>query len=207
MNDLSVQRLKPEEEELDRKRAELAQLEARLAERELELTTFRVQLAGLERRYVNTVGRRYAELDQLKAEIAEFSARLRPGDNVAQAQAAARRARADETARAVGDVGEAAPTRPFNPPDSLKKLYREAAKAIHPDLATDDAERARRQKIMAEVNDAYAEGDEERLRAILRHWEASPESVKGEGAAAELVRTIRKIAQAQHRLRAIERRK
>jgi chromosome segregation ATPase len=57
---------------------------------------------------------------------------------------------------------------------------------------------------MAEANRAYEEGDEERLRVILQEWESSPEAVKGEGAGADLVRVIRKIAQAEERLRAIE---
>ena len=56
---------------------------------------------------------------------------------------------------------------------------------------------------MAEVNEAYARGDEERIRAILREWHASPESVQGDGPGAELVRVIRTIAQVEKRLKAI----
>ena len=57
---------------------------------------------------------------------------------------------------------------------------------------------------MAEANRAYKEGDEEKLRSILHEWESRPESVKGEGAGAELVRAIRKIAQAEERLKVIQ---
>ena len=95
-------------------------------------------------------------------------------------------------------------SRDFKPSESLKKLYREVAKRIHPDLATDEQERQRRQHLMAEANQAYEDGDEERLQAILYGWESRPESVKGEGAAAELIRTIRKIAQSQERLKTIQ---
>jgi hypothetical protein len=56
---------------------------------------------------------------------------------------------------------------------------------------------------MSELNDAYARGDAERIRAILRDWHASPENVPGDGPGAELVRVIRTIAQAQKRLTAI----
>ena len=56
----------------------------------------------------------------------------------------------------------------------------------------------------AEANQAYEDGDEARLRAILHGWESSPESVKGEGVVAELIRAIRKISQSQERLKTIQ---
>jgi hypothetical protein len=79
-------------------------------------------------------------------------------------------------------------------------LYREVAKRIHPDLTTDPVERHRRQQLMAAANLAYEQGDEARLRKILQDYESSPEVVQGEGTAAELVRAIRKIAQARNRI-------
>ena len=57
---------------------------------------------------------------------------------------------------------------------------------------------------MAEVNLAYERGDESRLQEILSGWESAPESVRGEGVGAELVRVIRKIAQCAGRLGVIE---
>jgi DNA-binding ferritin-like protein len=56
---------------------------------------------------------------------------------------------------------------------------------------------------MVEINEAYQAGDEERLAALLEKWMASPESVQGAGASADLERTIRKIAQARERLKTI----
>jgi DnaJ-domain-containing protein 1 len=87
---------------------------------------------------------------------------------------------------------------------AFKSLYREAARRMHPDLATDENDRFRRERFMAEVNRAYQEGDEARLRSILQEYEASPDSVKGEGTAADLVRVIRKIAQVKGRLTKID---
>lgn len=78
------------------------------------------------------------------------------------------------------------------------------AKLIHPDLATNDVDRARRQKLMTEANRAYEEGDEAKLQAILTEWETSPESAEGEGVGPELIRVIRKISQIQRRFVEIE---
>src|SRR5439155_21788904 len=86
---------------------------------------------------------------------------------------------------------------------SLRKLYRQAILLLHPDRTLDGEEQKKRHLLTAEVNDAYARGDEERIRAILREWHASPESVQGDGPGAELVRVIRTIAQVEKRLKAI----
>jgi hypothetical protein len=131
-------------------------------------------------------------------------ARHKPKDQEAQERASQARTQAQDSARAVEAEQEAGKREPFRPSENLKKLYREVAKRIHPDLATDESDRKRRHELMTEANRAYEEGDEARLEAILRDWETSPESVKGEGPGAELVRVIRKIAQVEHRLKAID---
>ncbi|MDA1050116.1 MAG: J domain-containing protein [Planctomycetota bacterium] len=207
---LPMRNLPPEAEELERKQRELAQLEIELAERELELTTLRAALAALERRYLEVVGGRYAQLDRIEAEIAEELARRRPTDASAEATARAAREKANESADPVGNEGvdSSAATHilsDFQPSDELRRLYRQAARTLHPDLATDPAEQDRRRRFMTELNKAYGEGDEDRIRQLLREWHACPENVQGEGTAAELVRAIRKIAQVRHRLEAIAR--
>lgn len=192
----------PEERELRKKLAELAELEGILGEKELELATFKAELNAFEAMYMGIVGIKYAELDEIEAKIAEAKLRDNPSDKIAQEEATRARARADESREATGQVEEA--FEEFIPSDTLKKLYREVAKRIHPDLAEGDYARLKREELMAKANRAYQEGDSEKLRAILAEWEDSPESVKGEGAGAELVRLVRKIAQVEGRLRTIE---
>jgi len=131
--------------------------------------------------------------------IVEAEARLRPKNNKIQEQAA----QARESAQATGMAQEPREEK-FEPSENLKKLYRDVAKRIHPDLAIDEKERARRQQLMADANCAYEEGDEAKLWAILAEWESSPEAFEGEGTAEELIRVIRKIAQVEKRLRVIE---
>ena len=92
----------------------------------------------------------------------------------------------------------------FKPSERLRTLYRELAKLVHPDLTTDETERASRTRLMAEVNAAYQAGDQARLEAIRRDWTHRPESVEGEDVAARLVRAIRKISQLRDRLAAID---
>ncbi len=168
---------KPEERELENKKAELASLEVELVQHELDLATLRADLADFENQYLRRVGVLYAELDEIEARIAETKAYRRPNDTDAQESAARARAQAQVSSESTRAIAEPK----FKPTESLKKLFREVAKRIHPDLAINDADRSRRQKVMA-----------------------SPESVEGEGVGPELIRVIRKIAQIQRRLVTIE---
>ena len=168
-----VHKLSPEQEELEKKKAELAALETELAEKELNLATFQAELNAFEREYMRIIGVRYTELDRIEAQIEEYIALLESD-------------------------------RDFKPSAELKKLYREVAKTIHPDLATEDEERQRRQNLMSEANIAYENGNLEKLRSILEDWKNSPESIKGEGISFELIRIIRQIAQSRDRLKAIQ---
>jgi hypothetical protein len=210
MSLLPEETLTTEEEELERKKARLAELEGRLADRELELASFRAELVYFEKSYLQTVGRRYAILDELKAKIAEARAKKEPRSDDASGKAREARQKAQESARAAGEVNAEgqlpddadSPVKPKRS-ESLDKLYRRAAKLLHPDLTLDAEERKKRHRVMAELNSAYARGDEEQIRAILREWESSPENVQGDGPGAELIRVIRKIAQVEKRLNVI----
>jgi hypothetical protein len=192
----------PEERELSRKQSELAEFEVELAQRELDLATLQAELRAFEARYIRIVGVLYAELDDIEAQIAEAQMLLNPNNSKIQEQAEQARTKAQESTQATGIAQEPRQEK-FKPSEKLNKLYREVAKHIHPDLAIDEKERARREQLMANANLAYEEGDEDRLREILEQWESRPEAVEGEGTGAELVRVIRKIAQVKVRLQAI----
>ena len=194
----------PEEEELQRKRQDLERLQADLAEAELDLATLRSSLVNFERRYLQVVGFRYAQLDQLEAQIAAAAARRNPQDPSARQKAEAAQARARESAEAMGDSGHGPSASDFEPSEELQRLYRRAALELHPDLTTDEEERTRRTKAMAEVNKAFESCDADRIRQILDEWRSSPDHVRGDDTAAQLVRTIREIAQARKRLAAIK---
>ena len=199
----AIASVKPEDQELARKREEQSVLEIELADRELRSANLRAELGAFERQYLHFVGSRYADLDELKAQIAERLAREQPKNERAQQAARDARARANETKSVAGEKAEEEP-RAFKAAPGMKKMYREVAKRIHPDLTSDREDRAKRQLLMAEANEAYERGDETRLVKILNEYECSPESVQGEGPGAELVRVIRRISQARSRLAEIE---
>ena len=184
MSDQIARRLKPEDEELRRKREELAAIRSALAERELELVDFRGQLAAFEGLYLRKVGTLYAELDDWKARVSELRARLDPSPS-AKARAEETREQARQTHEEAH--GTASESRDFTPSPELRRLYREVAKRIHPDFATDSADHERRTRFMAEANRAYEAGDAEALyRRILDEFQDGADAIEGEGIGAEL---------------------
>lgn len=196
-----TRRLSPEEEELAKTREELARLQAELAERELFLTNLRAELSAFEGQYLRQVGALYAELDEWNAKIAERLA-AQEGTEEARSAAAHARTQAEESKSAVQEAS--AKGEGFKASPELKKLFKEVARRIHPDYATDDADRRKREQLMKEANAAYERGDAEMLKRNLEEYESSPESVQGEGIAADLVRVIRQIKQVTSRLSQIE---
>jgi hypothetical protein len=193
--------LKPEEEEVLRKRAELTVIQATLAERELELTDLQSQLAAFEGRHHREVGTIYAELDEWKARIAELRAKLDPSiDANKMAEEAREQARSSYEAA----HGEASKSGDFAASPELKSLFREVAKKTHPDFARNSADRERRTKLMAEANIAYRAGNYDDLCRILDEgYELKDDPSEGIGA--ELIRLIRQISQAKERVANIER--
>jgi hypothetical protein len=187
----------PGAEELARRKAELLILSEDLLRRERGLASFRSELSGFESRYREALGRRYALLDELAEQLEEAvderavaadgepdgPAERFPGQGLPGGQNWA--------------WGEREPAPESHPviDDTAKRLYRQLARSIHPDLAGDPADRERRKELMVAANLAYEQGDVEGLRRLLRDWEASPEAVTGSGALAELERTVRRIAQ------------
>jgi hypothetical protein len=195
-------RTSPEEEELQRKKAELAALQDTVAQRELDLLTLQREQQVLEAAYLRSVGRAFADLDALVAQIAQLLAQRHPSDRVTTERAEQAR---QQSARNTDAVANADPcTSDADASAQLRSIYREVAKRIHPDLADSEEDQAVREELMKAANAAYEHGDIDALREILENWQARPEAVKGEGVGQELIRVIRKIAQLSSRLAAIE---
>ena len=178
-----------------------------MSQRELDSATVNADLLAFERKYFRLVGRLFADLDDLEdieARIAELEANLNPTDKDAQEKAKEALHRSIDSQKSISLTSEGNKKEKFEPSDNLKKLYRQAAKTVHPDLATEINSQHLRQLLMAELNLAYEKGDEEKIIDIIRQWETSPEAVEGDGVEAELTRIIRKIAQVKNRLLLID---
>lgn len=186
--------------DLDPDLATLAQLDAELSAREAELTALQVELQDLQSRYLTEVGVLYGQLAELEAALvaAEIRAGLRPPPSEDDADDA------DEDDAAGADVDAASCSNRGVPTDDLKRMFRDVAKAIHPDRAVDDATRFKRHSLMAEANRAYAERDGDRLRLILHRWERSAEAVEGDSLEAEQTRLHRRQADVRERLALVE---
>ncbi|MCC7043268.1 MAG: hypothetical protein IT183_05370 [Acidobacteria bacterium] len=185
----------------DANAAHLAELEARLGEREAELDALKLDLRELQTKYLTEIGALYRDLNDLEAEAldAEVRAGLRPPP--ADADEDEPVADAADTASDDDDVSCGAQAAPS---DMLKRVFRDVAKNIHPDRAVDEAARLRRHSLMAEANRAYAERDHDRLLLILRRWERSPDSVPDDDPDAERRRVQRRIVEIEERLGAID---
>lgn len=150
----------------------------------------RTDLAAFKIRYRSEVGLLHEELDDLERAIDEAEL----GEAAKRAKDVASK---DDSASTKAERIEAAPR--FTT-DAVRKLFRDVAKAIHPDLAGDADARDRRHSLMIAANQAYALGDEERLRSILLAWENSPEAVQGTDPEAMRERLVRRIGQIEEQL-------
>jgi hypothetical protein len=200
----------PGAEELVRRRAQLRLLSEQLLGRERGLAAFRGELHAFETSYRKALGARYARLDDL-AERLEQTAELCDGDGRPDPDLAADSPADRYPGQGVPGGqnwawGEREPEPERRPVinDDTKRLFRLLARRIHPDLAGDPVEREWRTNLMVAANFAYEQGDVATLERLLEDWRRSPESVTGSGAAAELERTLRRIAQVEASIAGID---
>ncbi len=199
----------PGAEELVRRKAQLLVLSGRLLERERGLAAFRDELHAFETSYRKALGARYARLDDLAERLDMTAVDDDPGQPEDDVDGPAERYPGQGVPGGQNWAwGEREPDKePEQRPvigDDAKRLFRQLARLIHPDLAGDPKERERRTNLMVAANDAYEQGDLAALERMLEDWHASPEAVTGSGAAAELERTLRRIAQVEAGMKKID---
>ena len=201
------QQSSPSDVKLAQKRAELSLLRAGHAQATAVLQQLRDEIARFERSYHQTLGRRIAELERIEAEIA----RLSGGYGAEEGESAEPDDYLDGETYKSGETFKNSSANGGNgrvwksETQDIKALYREVAKAIHPDLAGAGPDNAARHELMLKANRAYAEDDSRTLQEILRNWRrhfpGQPEAGDADGAALALV--LRQIAIESQALREV----
>jgi predicted nucleic acid-binding Zn-ribbon protein len=196
----------PEEIELAKKRRELADLLEEQSQIERELAAIKAEIRGFEHTYEQMLGGKIAELEQLEWQISGLLGTGETEEEHHKYFHTAEHNASTSTFTRTPLLDDDPDTTPIFEEKSLKALYREVAKSIHPDLANDDHERFKRQELMATANLAYQEGDRGRLQKLLREWQLGPKTAKGLDIGAELIRLIRQIAYARQHIKELNKR-
>jgi hypothetical protein len=190
----SLVRPDPTADDLDRLRVLVTEREAVLDARAAEADRLERELDMFAAHYRQQVGTLHEQLDEIEldiaaAELGELSKRI------AEAGAEPREGAEDGAASSARRAGPARFTS-----DAVRKLFRDVAKTIHPDLADDEHGRDQRHALMVAANRAYQLRDEEQLRKILEQWERSPGAVQGSDPASMRLRLERRLAQIDEQL-------
>ena len=177
-----------------------AALRDRLAEIEAEQAALEAELAVFDADYTRRVVTVLAQLNEAEARLLTVTADRSgaPADAEAAASAQGRARRTTDAARAV-----AGPPGPV-PGRELKRLFRDAAKRMHPDLAASVDARMHAEAFMKRLNTAYRAADADAILDLVRQWESSPfatEAPDRDAVAARAVTGLQAaVARAQRRL-------
>lgn len=191
----------PEEIELDLKYEKLSRVKAELLSHERDYSRLKSEIRMFEQVYEDVLGCRVQALDDLEWQLKGLlgdavaersSAQSQPSPSYSHFQHTTDLLDDEEIVQNVANL-------------SLKSLYRGVAKAVHPDLASGESDRLRREELMALANDAYQTGNRQILIDLLSEWEQAP-TLHGTSEldiALELVRVIRQVAAVQQNIHAV----
>ena len=204
----------PEEIEIEKRLFEIEQKRQRVALLGQEIEELKQALGRFQLEYSARVGRLYVELDKLELLIQEYRLRIQlivdRGRQVhfqeiedeikrrfsTRWQETRQTERETRGASEVYERQKAEPRLDEGTAQELKRFYRELARRFHPDLAETEEERRENSEIMAEINEAYAQKDLDKLREIAEREGERLRSVPGETLAEKLARLTRE----SHRL-------
>jgi len=164
-------------DQLTRLRAAVTEAQNKLIEAEAELADRLAEINAFEFEFEARVGHLIDNLDALETEIQRYTERIetiRNREVFGQAHIPIDR----QYRRTWEAPPRSAPTPPPKPLDpaseaEVKRLYRQLARRFHPDLARDEADRARRTEKMAAINDAYTARSLVELAALAQEPDTS----------------------------------
>ncbi|MFO1253072.1 hypothetical protein [Inhella sp.] len=166
--------------EVARRRRQLEELQGYLARMEAEFTALEQQVLAFQADYQQRLGAGWAEVESLQGEL------LRTLEGLARADGAPlppvppqRRPQALPQLPPAVPWPEAPPQEAELAAPSLKDLHRRAAMRLHPDRASNEIDRQRREGLMRDANLAYADQDRATLEALLIAAGESPQRLGG----------------------------
>lgn len=190
----------PEEIELEHKYQKLAQAKNELQRHEQVYNSLKSEIRMFEQVYEEILGTRIEALEDLEWQLQGLLGEEALADTAESIKHESSFSHFHHTTDLLDDEEDSTPT---NAELSLKSLYRGVAKAVHPDLAADEADRRRRQELMALANEAYQAGNRQVLADLLSEWEQTPVFNSDLDIAMELVRVIRQIALVEQNIHAM----
>jgi len=188
----------PEEIELDHKYQKLSGLKVDLVLREQVYTALKSEIRKFEQVYEEVLGAHMEVLEDLEWQLRGF---LGEGEVERKTESLEQESLFTHIQQSTDLLDD--DIQPDSSNLTLKSLYRGVAKAVHPDLAANEAERKRRQELMALANEAYQSGNRQLLADMLSEWEETPAYSSELDIALELVRVIRQIAAVEQNIQAM----
>ena len=197
--------------DLGRRRAQLQDLQAFVAEQEKQFGEQRKKLQVFVDRYTTALAPLYMELDALESQLHCATTLLAEALQRNGVQARFPKTPQPTALPLLPQMPAGAPL-PAEPeggwielgPPPLKTLYRRAAKRFHPDLAAGDAQRRQREGQMMVVNQANDCGDRVTLERLLLADGEDPVKVTGGNADAIRHWLTRSEVALQGRLRVVQ---
>lgn len=190
-------------DELAERREEVAALELELFEARSDLAAFEAEvdrrLGGLKDR-VDQLERELKQARRQAARRGQWGERAERGDvpyDVLEQFEKTWRRSAPPAAEAKEKKLDAGSK------EAIKQLYRQLAKRFHPDLTVDPEEKKYREQVMAQVNEAYAEGNLAKLQELAETPDRPQPEVERtrEQVVADLRAEIRRLDGVIHQLR------
>lgn len=196
----------PEQHELAKRSIDVEDLQTDVAQKELDFATLRAELQSFRVVYFRQLGGLYQERDALSAQIALLLAALQADeaaliDDAVQAASQAQ-ATDDEVNEQANSQDCNVEDMPFKPSAELKAAYRQAAKLMHPDRASNEQDQAYRNEMMGRANVAYERMDLDALVKLVLEFKADADI--GGGIGRELVLMIRQEAKLRERMAEID---
>ncbi len=163
-------------EQIARLRAEINQIQRQIRDAENDLLQREEDLRAFELEFEISVGYLLEHLVQLEAEVNDYLQQIKIR-RVEKTFGEGYRAVEDQFDEKWNAPRRPSPKAPSAKPPPLtaarlKKVYRELARRYHPDLAVNEADRARRTAKMTAVNDAYKAGSLVELVALAEEKDA-----------------------------------